>query len=214
MTAQVTVVDYGSGNLLSMARGLEMAGGNVTVSANPDQISSAERLVLPGVGAFGRAMKQLQSNSMDSAVNDFILTGRPFLGVCVGMQVLLESSKEFGDHAGLAKFKGHVMPVPKRGVDGSPHPVPHIGWNTLIQGEASWDGTILRNLGRNATVYFVHSYQGEIEHLDDCLATCDYDGCSLTAAINKDNVTGLQFHPEKSGPVGLTILHNFLNHNE
>ncbi len=210
MTTQVTVVDYGSGNLLSMARGLEMAGGNVTVSTDPDQVRSAERLVLPGVGAFGRAMEQLQFNAMDSAVNDFISTGRPFLGVCVGMQMLLESSNEFGDHVGLGKFKGHVVPVPKKSADGAPHPVPHIGWNTLIQGETSWDGTILENLGRNATVYFVHSYQGDMEHEGDCLATCDYDGCSLTAAIHKENVTGLQFHPEKSGPVGLSILHNFL----
>lgn len=210
MTPQVTIVDYGSGNLLSMARGLEMAGGNVIVSTNPNQIRSAERLVLPGVGAFGRAMEQLKSNAMDSAVNDFVSTGRPFLGVCVGMQVLLESSKEFGDHAGLAKFKGHVVPVPKRGADGAPHPVPHIGWNTLIQGETSWNGTILRNLGHDVTVYFVHSYQGEIEHKEDCLATCDYDGCALTAAIHKDNITGLQFHPEKSGPIGLSILYNFL----
>ena len=210
MNNKVTVVDYGSGNLLSMSRGLETAGGEVTVSSDPDIIANAERLVLPGVGAFGKVKELLVLSGMDDAVRKFISTGNPFLGVCVGMQMLMQGSEEFGNHEGLSIFSGHVVKIQATSENNVPHPVPHIGWSELIPATPSWENTILNRLNSSNSVYFVHSFHAELEHNADCIATCAYNGRKLTAAIMRENVVGLQFHPEKSGAVGITILQNFI----
>jgi glutamine amidotransferase len=209
MNNKVTVVDYGSGNLLSMSRGLETAGGDVKVSSDPDVIANAERLVLPGVGAFGKVKELLHSNGMHDAVRNFISKGNPFLGVCVGMQMLMQSSEEFGDHKGFGIFNGRVIKIPTTSTNNKPHPVPHIGWSELIPTLCSWDNTILSGLNSANSVYFVHSFHANPDNQKDCIATCNYNGRTLTAAIMKDNVIGVQFHPEKSGALGISILHNF-----
>jgi glutamine amidotransferase len=211
MSATVTIVDYGCGNLFSIARALETVGGTAEVSSDPEQATNAERLILPGVGAFGRAVDELGSHGMKDAVLKFVQTGRPFLGICVGMQMLFDSSAEFGSHTGLGLIPGNVQPIPETKCDGSRHPVPHIGWNKLSRGEADWNGSILNGLSANDSVYFVHSFYGQFSDPAHCLATCDYNGRNLTAAVSRDNITGLQFHPEKSGPTGLDILKRFVN---
>lgn len=210
MNNKVTVVDYGSGNLLSMSRGLEIAGGEVTVSSDPNAIANAARLVLPGVGAFGKVKELLKSSGMDDAVRQFISTGKPFLGVCVGMQMLMQGSEEFGDHEGFGIFPGRVIKIPPTSENNKPHPVPHIGWNELFPAARSWGNTILNELHSAHSVYFVHSFHAALEYRNDCVATCAYNGRTLTAAIMKDNVVGVQFHPEKSGAVGIKILQNFI----
>ena len=211
MTRKVTVVDYGCGNLLSVSRGLEESGGTVDVTTDADKIANAERLVLPGVGAFGKAMQAMRDGGLEAPIKAFVGTGRPFLGICVGMQAMLDYSEEFGRHQGLGLVPGHVAGIPATAEDGTPHPIPHIGWNRLIKPAAGWDGGILDGQDEGVAVYFVHSFAAAPDDEGDVLATCDYNGRPITAAIAKDNMTGCQFHPEKSGPVGLRILEQFLS---
>jgi glutamine amidotransferase len=208
---KVTIVNYGSGNLLSVSRGLEHSGGTVVITDNPDQVAAAERLVVPGVGAFAKAMQALLDRGLVEPIHRFIKTGRPFLGICVGMQLMMDYSEEFGRHYGLGLIPGRVGIIPETAADGTPHPIPHIGWKRLLNGNANWKGSILKNAGANASVYFVHSFQAVPDDDDHVLGVCDYNGRTITAAVRKDNLVGCQFHPEKSGPVGLTILNNFLH---
>jgi len=211
MSIPVTVVDYGSGNLFSVTRALEESGGRVTLSGDLATVAAAERLVLPGVGAFSAAMWALAERGLTDAIRRFVETERPFLGICVGMQAMMDYSEEFGRHDGFGFVRGGVVAVPATGADGRPHPVPHIGWNALKPGANGWDGSCLAALEPGTAVYFVHSFAACPERSENVLATCDYDGRTLTAAVVKDNMTGCQFHPEKSGPLGLKILGRFLN---
>jgi glutamine amidotransferase len=206
----VTVVDYGRGNLLSVARALEHCGATVTFADEPGPVTAAERLVLPGVGAFGDAMAELARRGLDEAIHAFAATGRPFLGICLGMQLLLDVSEEFGAHGGLGLVPGAVTAVPASGADGRPHRVPHIGWNALHPANGGWDGTVLGGVAPGSSVYFVHSFAAHPDSESDRLADCDYDGVRIAAAIRRGAWTGCQFHPEKSGPVGLRIIENFV----
>ena len=210
MAASVTVVDYGCGNLLSVSRGLEHSGGSVNITGEPEKIAAAERLVLPGVGAFGKAMQGLNEKDLPDTVRRFVDTGRPFLGICVGMQAMLDYSEEFGRHDGLGLIAGHVEAIPKTGADGTMHPIPHIGWNVLTRENSAWDDSILAGVEENQSVYFVHSFHAVPDDENTLLASCSYDGRRITAALAKDNMTGCQFHPEKSGTAGLRILSDFL----
>lgn len=214
MTATVTVVDYGVGNLLSVRRAFEHRGAQVQVTSSPDRVWNADRLVLPGVGAFGDCVAALRADGMDQAVRRFIASGRPFLGICVGMQVLFDVSEEFGEHAGLGVIPGRVRMIPRTAADGSPHKVPHIGWTALrppAGADASrWSGTALAGVRPGDEAYFVHSFTGWPEEDEDRLADADYHGRLVSAAVRRDNVCGVQFHPEKSGRVGLSIIDGFL----
>ena len=210
MSAQVTVVDYGSGNLLSVSRGLEHCGGAVEVTGDRRKIAAAERLVLPGVGAFGKAADRLRGLGLADAIIEFLRSERPFLGICVGMQLMLDRGEEFGDHDGLGLIAGRVTAVPETTATGARHPVPHIGWSPLQSAGTDWSDTALRETRNDDSVYFVHSFMAVPDDPAHVLATCDYNGRSITAAIAKGNAIGCQFHPEKSGPVGLTILQRFL----
>lgn len=208
MTRIVTVVDYGVGNLFSIARSIEKAGGEARLSTDPDEVAAAERLLLPGVGAFGACAAQLASAGMADPVKAFAATGRPFLGICVGMQLLFDHSLEFGKHAGLGLIPGAVEPIPA-----DARKVPHIGWNALQLGPQrnGWEGTIFQTLAPgDASAYFVHSFSGHAASPADVLSVVDYQGAQVCAAVQRDNVTGVQFHPEKSGPVGLTLLEAYL----
>ena len=206
----VTVVDFGRGNLLSVARAFEHCGATVTLADESGPVTAADRLVLPGVGAFGDAMAELARRGLDDAIRAFAATGRPFLGICLGMQLMLDESEEFGRHAGLGLVPGAVTAVPAEGADGRPHRVPHIGWNALRPANGGWDGTVLGDIVPGSSVYFVHSFAASPESESDRLADCDYDGVRIAAAIRRGAWTGCQFHPEKSGPVGLHIIENFV----
>ena len=212
MIKKVTVVDYGMGNLLSVMRAFQSCGVEALISQSVKEVAQAEYLVLPGVGAFPDGIAALKKFGLDAAIHEYGLKERPFLGICLGMQMMLSASEEFGRHQGLNLIPGEVKAVPAVGVDGKPHKVPHVGWNKLVlpSGKDSWDGTLLRGIPLGSFVYFVHSYGVYPDDSSHRLADCDYDGCIISAAIARNQFTGCQFHPEKSGPVGLGIINNFL----
>jgi imidazole glycerol-phosphate synthase subunit HisH len=211
MTA-VSVIDYGVGNLFSVGRALEHCGASVTMVHDAAGVAAAERLVLPGVGAFADGMAGLQERGLVPALRAYAAAGRPLLGICLGMQMLLDGSEEFGQHEGLGIIPGTVVTVPPTGLDGRPHKIPHIGWNALRLSESrsDWNGTALRGIEPGACAYFVHSYMAAPTHAADRLADCLYDGRIVSAAIARDGVIGCQFHPEKSAATGLSVLAAFL----
>lgn len=212
MTAVVNVVDYGIGNLFSVARAIERAGGEARLTSNPREVAKAERLLLPGVGAYEPCMRTLLKSGLTEPVLEFARTGRPFLGICVGMQLLFDYGLEFGQHAGLGLIAGHVAPIPPSDEFGT-RKVPHIGWSPLLlpAGRAAWGDTLLAGARpRQDSAYFVHSFNCIPDDPARRMAEVDYVGHSICAAVEQDNITAFQCHPEKSGPVGLRILHQFL----
>lgn len=212
MSNSVTILDYGIGNILSVARGFEAIGADVNITSNIEGIENAERLILPGVGAFASGIEQLKINNFDSAIINLANTGAPLLGICLGMQFLMDSSEEFGETDGLGLISGKVIPIPSKSIDGNSLTVPHIGWSALeISGnENSWDKSILINTPSKSHVYFVHSFFSKPNNEEHLLAHCRYGGNKLSALICRDNIMGCQFHPEKSGKIGLDILRAFL----
>ena len=199
----VTVIDYGVGNLFSLRSSLEAIGQQVIVTSDPNEIRMAEKLILPGVGAFADAIAKLRESGLDKIVKERAQAGVPIMGICLGMQLLFEKSYEYGEHEGLSLIPGSVVPM--AGVIEEGLKIPHIGWNALSFGESKHP--LFRYLKEGEHVYFVHSYYATScdPHI---IATTQY-GATLTAAVAKDNVFGTQFHPEKSGEVGLAILRAF-----
>ena len=209
---EVAVIDYGMGNLLSVRRGLEHCGATVKVTADPDAILTAPWVVLPGVGAFAGGMAELRRQGLDAVVREVAGRGIPLLGICLGMQMLLDESDEFGTMTGLGLIPGRVIPVPSITSDGRPQKIPHVGWNALVlpQGREGWEGTLLQHVKLGEAVYFVHSFMASPTDPRHRIADCVYGGMPISAAIGRDNVQGCQFHPEKSGGVGLRVLRRFL----
>lgn len=207
---RVTIVDYGAGNILSVLRALEYCGAVATVSSDPEAVSGADRLVLPGVGSFSHGMEGLRTRYLDQAIREFSLTARPFLGICLGMQMMLEESDEFGPCRGLGLIPGRVRKIAARTADGRERKIPHIGWNA-IRPANTWDGTILAGMHEGTFVYFVHSFAAEPSDPAHLLATTEHDDAEIVAAVALGVHYGCQFHPEKSGTAGLSILSNFLN---
>ncbi len=198
----IAIVDYGVGNLFSLKSSFAMIGAEAVVSSDADFIASADKIILPGVGAFEDAARKLRQSGLADAVTSAAGKGTALLGICLGMQLLFEKSYEFGVHGGLGLLHGRVVPM--RGVIPAELKVPQIGWNALhIRAEHP----LLKNTREGDHVYFVHSYYAA-DCGDSLLATTEY-GAELTAAVAKDNVMGCQFHPEKSGEVGLGILRAF-----
>jgi len=208
----VTVVDYGLGNLFSVSRALEQVGAQVEITDSAAKIADATHLVLPGVGAFRDGMAGLQSRALVEPLRGYGRSGRPFLGICLGMQLLFEWSAEFGRKEGLGLMKGGVEAIPATGTDGRPHKIPHIGWNELElpASRQAWTGTPLESLEAGEPAYFVHSFTAVPAEPSDRLADAYYDGCVISAAVGRDALFGCQFHPEKSGPAGLRILESFV----
>jgi glutamine amidotransferase len=212
MSNKITLLDYGMGNLLNVARAFEHLGCEVTITEEPLVAQKASKLVVPGVGAFRDSMLEIESRGFGDVIRRFVETGRPFLGICVGMQMLFEESEEFGTHAGLGILAGRVLAIPRLTTDGEQHRIPHIGWNHLIRAESgrSWTGSLLEKLeGRHPAVYFVHSFAAVPQELSIRLADTNYGGHKICAAVEKDNVMATQFHPERSGEIGLGIIKNF-----
>lgn len=209
-TPEITVVDYGVGNLLSVSRGLEHCGAKVSMSSDPEFILKSKKVILPGVGAFPNGMRALIELGLDIAIKEVVKNGVPLLGICLGMQLLLDESEEFGITKGLEVIPGKVVPIPNKSVDGEIQKIPHIGWNTLIKSGEDWQNTILQEVREDDAVYFVHSFMASPEKPEDRLADALYGGHKISAVIAKGNTTGCQFHPEKSGEVGFKILRNFV----
>lgn len=209
---EVTIIDYGVGNLLSVKRGFEHCGAKVIMTANPDEILRASLVVLPGVGAFGNAMQALKTLGLIQVIQELAEIGTPLLGICLGMQLLLEESSEFGKNKGLGLIPGEVIPIPHQSKVGHIQKIPHIGWSKLHPSSPSlnWEASLLKNVSPGEAVYFVHSYMALPEDLNSRVADCSYGGHSISAVIEKNNIYGCQFHPEKSGEVGLKILRSFI----
>jgi imidazole glycerol-phosphate synthase subunit HisH len=208
----VTVVDYGMGNLFSVCRAFELCGGEVVLASTPEEVLAAKRLVLPVVGAFANGMKELQDLQLITTIKQFASSKKPFLGICLGMQMLLSASEEFGECNGLGLLPGRVIPISPTGNGGEPHKIPHIGWNELIRSQGTeWQGTILDGLKENDTMYFVHSYTAIPDNPAHLLASCSYDVRILSAVIRAGSIYGCQFHPEKSGKAGLKMVRTFLH---
>jgi len=206
----VTVLDYGIGNLLNMLRALEHCGAAVRVVQQASaQALAAERLVLPGVGAFGDGMRELRERGFDDLVRRYADTGRPFLGVCVGLQMMFDAGEEMGEHQGLGLLRGRVKSVPPTDTQGRPHRIPHIGWRPL-QPASAWPETIFRDVAPGERAYFVHSFAAVPDDPAVRLADVDYGGHAICAAVHADNLYGCQFHPERSAHAGLAILQRFL----
>lgn len=196
----LAIVDYGVGNLFSLRSSLKAIGVDARLVSTPEELKAYDRIILPGVGAFGDAAKKLRETGLFSALKSEAAVGKPIMGICLGMQLLLERSYEFGEHEGLGLIKGEVRPISE--VIPKDYKIPHIGWNELKFERHP----LFKTLKGGECVYFVHSFYGA--NCPSVIATTDY-GAELTAAVARDNIMGCQFHPEKSGPVGLEILKSF-----
>lgn len=207
------VVDYGLGNVFSVMQALRDFPYNVRLTSDRRSIRSADRVILPGVGAFGRAADRLRTLRLEEPILEFIGTGRPFLGICVGMQLLFDIGSEFGDHRGLGLVSGRVDKVDIKDGHGRAVRVPLIGWHPLMPPHENydrWNGTPLSKLPRNSAFYFVHSFAAREVQEDALLAVTRHEGVDVTAAVQKDNVIGTQFHPERSSHAGRAFLKAFL----
>lgn len=213
----VTIIDYSIGNLLSVQRAFEKVGATVSLASTADNILKANRLVLPGVGAFQRGMAALHERKLVDVISSAAKKNIPLMGICLGMQMLLDRSNEFGGAAGLGIIPGHVREIPKKINEMEERKIPHIGWSeiypsTHVQSEQDgWKNTPLKNSNVNDAFYFVHSFHAEPENPEHIIAQTNYDGLDITAAIKKNKTYGFQFHPEKSGELGLRIIKQFLN---
>lgn len=198
------IIDYGVGNLFSLRSSLRFIGEETVVSGDKETLASCERILLPGVGAFEDAAAKLRRCGLDDFVRETAESGKPLLGICLGMQLLFEKSYEFGCHDGLGLLRGSIVPIPN---PDNALKIPQIGWNALHFPKGKDKSPLFRSVSEGDCVYFVHSYYAA-DCDDSVLATCEY-GAELTAAAGKGNVMGTQFHPEKSGKIGLDILRAF-----
>ena len=199
----IAIVDYGVGNLFSLKSSLAVIGADTVVTSDEETLRRADKIILPGVGAFGDAAAKLRESGLDRVVKEEAAKGKPIMGICLGMQLLLDVGYEYGEHEGLGLIKGEIRPISDVIPKGLK--IPHIGWNALHFGENKHP--LFKYINEGDCVYFVHSFYGT-ECDESVIATAEY-GAPLTAAVAKDNVMGCQFHPEKSGDVGLNILRAF-----
>jgi imidazole glycerol-phosphate synthase subunit HisH len=207
----VAIIDYGMGNLFSVERACSRAGLNSRITGDPGVVRAAAALILPGVGAFGDAMDNLKRMGLVEAIKDVIAAGKPLLGICLGMQLLMDESEEFGNHRGLGVFKGRVLKFPLSGPAGKIK-VPQVGWNKIsvpVNEPLSWQGTCLDGIADNEYMYFVHSFY--VEPADDTivLSRTRYEEIDYCSAIKLGSVFACQFHPERSADVGIRLYRNF-----
>lgn len=198
----IAIIDYDAGNLRSVEKALLSIGEETIVTRKHDEILAADKVILPGVGAFGDAMRKLKEYGLVETIHEAVDSGKPFLGICLGLQLLFRRSDESDGVEGLSILPGEILRIP----DAPGIKIPHIGWNSL---EVSEGARLFRGLGENPYVYFVHSYYLKADDDSIVAATAEYGGTFIHASVQKDNVYACQFHPEKSGSVGMQILKNF-----
>ena len=199
----IAIIDYDAGNIKSVEKAMQLLGQEVTITRDRETIMNADKVILPGVGAFGDAMSKLRQYGLDEVIRDVTAKGTPFLGICLGLQLLFERSDETPGVEGLGILKGEILRIPdKEGLK-----IPHMGWNSL---KINPNSKLLKGIPEDVYVYFVHSYYLKAKHIEDVAATTDYI-VPVHAAVEHDNIFATQFHPEKSGDVGLEILKNFVS---
>ncbi len=201
----IAIVDYGLGNLFSVRKAFEFLGAEVAITDKPEDIRTAERVVLPGVGTFGDGMKNLRDRGLDKALHEAVIKDKkPFLGICLGLQLLAEAGEEYGKHEGFGWITGTVRKIASEKQNLK---VPHIGWNNVTRTK---DTPLFKGIKPNADFYFLHSFQMQCDEPSDLVATTEY-GETVTAAIMRGNIFAVQFHPEKSQEHGLKLLENFIS---
>ena len=209
--SDVSIIDYGLSNLLSVERACNHLGAHTEIVSDAAGVLAAKRLVLPGVGAFADGMQGLRNAGIIDALLQKTAQGTPLLGICLGMQMLFEESDEFGVHKGLGLIAGRVEKIPETDVYGNLQRVPHVGWQALFANTSEdFSNTVFHGLTAQDEMYFVHSFEAKPEKIAQILACAKYGGRSICAAAQNKNVLGCQFHPEKSGRAGLLVLGNFL----
>jgi glutamine amidotransferase len=209
---KVVVVDYGMGNVFSVMQALDRLGVVGELTSEPVRILGADRVILPGVGAFGRAADKLRSLGLDEAILQYVATGKPFMGICVGMQLLMSKGEEFGTHAGLGIIPGTVRRISARSEYGSECKIPLIGWVSVERSyDHAWIGTPFDGIGEQNAFYFVHSFQADVENAEHCIAVHRLGDQSITSAVRYENVLGVQFHPERSALAGQRFLDAFIH---
>ncbi len=207
---KISIIDYGIGNVLSVRRAFEKQKADVEFISDADAVMRAEKLVLPGVGAFKDGMKELEKRNLVFAIQEYCRSDRPFLGICLGMQMMMDESEEFGQSKGLGIISGNVIRIEDTAIDGTYQKVPHVGWNALVINNIV-ENTILEGIPEYSGVYFVHSYKAVPKDEKYRLADVYYGGRKISAVLRKGNCFGTQFHPEKSGEIGLKMICNFIN---
>jgi len=206
---KITIIDYGCGNILNLVRAIKYLGYQTEITSDKKKILNSSHVILPGVGAFGNAIRQLEKYNLQSTILEYAKSEKPLLGICIGMQVLLTVGHEFGVHKGLDLIEGEVTKISNK--KNKNIKIPHVGWNEIhpSQGKKEWKNKILNNSLIGKSFYFVHSFICLTKKNDPTIAVCDYLGLTIPAVIENGNVFGCQFHPEKSGESGLSILKNF-----
>ena len=212
MSKKVVIVDYGMGNLFSIQQAVRAVNGNALITNLPKDILNADRVILPGVGAFGRAMSQLKKTGLIESLVQFVKSERPLMGICLGMQLLFNKSYEFGETEGLGLIPGEVVHLKKLKQEiQQDFRVPHIGWNKVTKPIRAKESKIIDSVADDTFFYFVHSYAAVPVHHEDISMQTSYNGVHFCAAAQKNNIVGFQFHPEKSGSEGLRIYKAFLD---
>ena len=203
---KVSIIDFNVGNIYSVVQACKEIGLKVNLTSNYEEIINSDGVILPGVGAFGTAMKNLKNQGLDLAINDFVSTGKPFMGICLGLQLLFSESEEFGYNKGLGIIKGKVLKF-----NNSDKKVPQVGWNTVYSNDELWKTSPLNTINQNEFMYFVHSFYVKPSLEKYVLSKTKYHDFEYCSAIKKNNVFATQFHPEKSGKRGLEIYKNWSN---
>ena len=206
----ISIIDYDAGNIKSVEKAINFLGKEAIITRDRDEILSSEGVILPGVGSFGDAMGKLKSYELIQTIYDYADSGKPFLGICLGLQLMFKESEETPGIAGLGLLDGKIVRIPNEDSEGNYYKVPHIGWNSI---EVSKSSKLFNGIADNSFVYFVHSYYLKAANPDDVAAITNYN-VQIDAAVEKANVMACQFHPEKSSDVGLKILTNFIKMTE
>ena len=209
LNKRITIIDYGCGNILNLARAIKFIGYEVDITHDKNKIINSSYVILPGVGAFGNAMKQIEKYNLHNTILEYAKSNKPLLGICLGMQILLTVSYEFGVHKGLGLIEGKVIKISNE--KNKEIKIPHMGWNAIYpnNNKKEWKNKILKNSLIGKSFYFVHSFVCITKGYDSTIAICNYSDISIPAVIATGNVFGCQFHPEKSADNGLAVLKNF-----